>query len=356
MPSPSRWHLGGGSGGGERHPTPCAGAAARARRGVWEVSGCRCQPAARAGQEAAWLPAPRRASGARPAPALGLWFSSSGNKPRGSSAGTAGWGAPLGEAPSVPQQGDPTITTTRLVPPKGFAREGNAARTTRTPPTLGTGAPRGHHLASPDPNRWKKPPPGLTTSSPPPGTGGGGAGLALNGTNALYPHSSPPKMENQGTLGSPSAEADPQQPPAARQLPPGRGTHRAGSRSHWLPAPRAATAASPALFSKLFPWPQLTPALGLSRSLLSSFSPEKSRNSADAEGAELIYAAGSPALPYTSSGSTFRDPRSCNPSLDSAGVIIPPPFPSHWSMMSQLNVIQSRSRTGILLGAPEGDR
>lgn len=269
-----------------------------------------------------------------------------------------GWrvgGHHWGEAPSVPQQGDPTITTTRLVPPKGFAREGNAARTTCTPPTLGTGAPGVHHFPSPDPNRQKKPPPGLKTPSPPPGTGRGGAGQALNGTNALHLCLLPQRMENQGTLGSPSAKADPRQPPAAPRLPSSRGTHRAGSRSHWLPAPQAAAAASPALFSKLFPWPQLTPALGLSCSLLSSFSPEKSRNSADAEGAELIYAAASLALPYTSSGSTFGDPRGCNLSLDGAGAIIPPPFPSHWRTTSHLNVIQSCSRTGISLGAPQRD-
>lgn len=42
----------------------------------------------------------------------------------------------------------------------------------------------------------------------------------------------------------------------------------------------------------LSPWPRLTPAPGLSRSLLSSFSPEESQGSGGAEGAELIYAVG----------------------------------------------------------------
>lgn len=126
--------------------------------------------------------------------------------------------------------------------------------------------------------------------------------------------------------------------------PPCRGTHHAGSRPRCLPAPQAAAAASPALFSKLFPWPRLTPALGLSCSLLSSFSPEKSRNSADAEGAELIYAVGSPALLYRSPGSTFRVPRSHNHAPDGAGAIISPPFPSQQGTTSQLNAIQSRSR------------
>lgn len=132
--------------------------------------------------------------------------------------------------------------------------------------------------------------------------------------------------------------------PGSPLAPPSQGTHRAGSRPRCLPAPRAAAAASPALFSKLFPWPQLTPALGLSCSLLSSFSLEKSRNSADAEGAELIYAVGSPALLYTSPRSNFRDPRNCNPTPDGTEGIISPPFPSHQGTTSQLNAIQSGSQ------------
>lgn len=108
---------------------------------------------------------------------------------------------------------------------------------------------------------------------------------------------------------------------------PSRGTHGASSRSCCLLSPRAATAASPAVFSKLFPWPWLTPALGLSCSLLSSFSPKKSRNNGNAEGAELIYAAGSPALLYSSPRSSFGDSHGHDPSLDGAGATIPPPSP-----------------------------
>lgn len=122
----------------------------------------------------------------------------------------------------------------------------------------------------------------------------------------------------------PSQSSDiPQFPPA----PPGRGTHGAGSRFCCLPPLWAATAASPAVFSKLFPWPRLTPALGLSCSLLSSFSLKKSRNNGNAEGAELIYAAGSPALLYSSPRSSFGDPHGHDSSLDCAGATIPPSFP-----------------------------
>lgn len=111
------------------------------------------------------------------------------------------------------------------------------------------------------------------------------------------------------------------------QFPPGWGTHSTGSQSHCLSQPQAATAASPALFSKLFPWPRLTPALGLSCSLLSSFSLEKSRNNDDAEGAELIYAEGSPTLLYSSPKSTFENPHGHDPSLDGTGATITSPFP-----------------------------
>lgn len=95
------------------------------------------------------------------------------------------------------------------------------------------------------------------------------------------------------------------------------------------PAAPGAAAASPALFSKLFPWPRLTPALGLSCSLLSSFSPEKSRDRGDAEVAELIYATGSPAPLHMSPGSDFGDSHIRNSSPDNARAIISPPFPSH---------------------------
>lgn len=124
MPSPSQWHLGSCRGG---TPAPRrAGAAVRARRGAQEVSGAaasrRHRPAKR--QEAVWLPAPRRASGARPAPALALWFSSSGKNPGDPPLGS--WVG--GKHGASLRAAEPAITNQRALLGKGMLLASHTAR------------------------------------------------------------------------------------------------------------------------------------------------------------------------------------------------------------------------------------
>lgn len=91
---------------------------------------------------------------------------------------------------------------------------------------------------------------------------------------------------------------------------PGKANWRAVEPLPTLPAAR--------LFSKLFPWPRLTPALGLSRSLLSSFSPaeRQSYGRAVLQGTHPCFRG------------PLRDPRSHNPALDTIGASISSSFPS----------------------------
>lgn len=91
-------HRGGSGGTGVALGALCGRAVARARPGAAGVSGSRCQPAARAGQEGAelWLPAPLRWSPASPGCRIVvflLW-----HQPRGSSLGMVALGALPGEA------------------------------------------------------------------------------------------------------------------------------------------------------------------------------------------------------------------------------------------------------------------
>lgn len=91
---------------------------------------------------------------------------------------------------------------------------------------------------------------------------------------------------------------------------PGKANWRAVEPLPTLPAAR--------LFSKLFPWPRLTPALGLSCSLLSSFSPaeRQSYGRAVLQGTHPCFRG------------PLRDPRSHNPALDTIGASISSSFPS----------------------------
>lgn len=95
------------------------------------------------------------------------------------------------------------------------------------------------------------------------------------------------------------------------------------------------------LFSKLFPWPHLTLALGLSCSLLSSFSPEESQSCAEAEGTGLICATGSHIRAQPCFASSPWEP----PELQSCSRWnwdnYSPPFPSRRGAGKQINAIYS---------------
>lgn len=152
-------------------------------------------------------PAPRRWSPASPGTRLVvflLW-----QQPRGSSTGTAGWGAPRrgGKYRASLSAGDPTITNRAAGATKGLCRGRKSCRN-HGHARPGIDAPGGHRFASTDPERRKKPP---SSPKPPPltpRTGRGDAGEEPNGADALNPSSTPLKTENKGKTGNPSAEPD----------------------------------------------------------------------------------------------------------------------------------------------------
>ena len=90
------------------------------------------------------------------------------------------------------------------------------------------------------------------------------------------------------------------------------------------------------LFSKLFPWPRLTPALGLSRSLLSSFSPadRQSRGRAVLQGTHPRF------------HGPRRESRSHNPVLDVTGTSISSSFPSRRQQAVLMTPIHSAPAPG----------
>lgn len=117
----------------------------------------------------------------------------------------------------------------------------------------------------------------------------------------------------------------------------------ASSQSRAVPvgAPPGILPAPAYLFSKLFPWPHLTLALGLSCSLLSSFSPEESQSCAEAEGTGLICATGSHIRAQPCFASSPWEP----PELQSCSRWnwdnYSPPFPSRRGAGKQINAIYS---------------